>query len=432
MKIEIINGKRLEFLGDDIGNAHWCRFDSMEITDGVITSIDPVGSVFNADMTIDADQSYVLPGLIDLSVSLREPGYTTKGSIATETQAAAAGGVTTICCSPDTDPINDSEAVTKFIHELAQKSGKCQVLPLGALTQGLKGEQLAEFSALKSARCVALSNDYHPIKNLAITKRCFEYAKTHELSVFMNPIESSLHQGVMHEGVVSTTIGLPGISTLAETVAVSQLLMLAEATGVHLHLSQLSAADSVRQVKEAKASGIHVTADVAIQNLLYTDEKIENFSSVYHCLPPLRSETDRAALLEGVDSGVIDAITSAHRPHEAAAKQMPFAETEAGMSSIEFLLPMAMKLQAQGGLSLVTLIDTMTRGASKVLNQPASSVSVGQEANLCIFDASQCQVLEYGDIVSQGKNTPLIGEMLTGRVMATIFKGKLSYENTHY
>ena len=431
LKIEILNGKRLASPTDNAQDmsTHWIDFERIEIQDGMIKSINQDNPAFKADISIDGTGCYVLPGLVDLNVSLREPGYTAKGSIYSETKAAAAGGVTTLCCTPETKPINDSKAVSKLIEELAQEAANCEVLPLGALTQGLEGEQLSEYAALKNAHCIALSNGYHPLKNLAISKRCFEYAKTHNLSVFINAIEASLHQGVMHEDEISTTIGLQGIPDLAETVAVSQLIKLAEATGVHLHLSQLSTADAVAQVKAAKERGLRITADVAIQNLLYTDEKVANFSSVFHCMPPLRSEADRLALLEGVKTRVISAITSAHQPHEAAAKQMPFAETEAGMSSIEFLLPMAMKLEREQDLLLTDFISAMTQGAAEVLNIAIPQIAVGQKANLCIFNPSTSYVLERENIQSTGKNTPLIGQTLTGCVKTTIFEGRVSYSS---
>jgi len=430
MKIEILNGKRLDYSKDGESSHAWIDFECIELADGVIKSIDQKNSGFQAELSIDAQGCFILPGLIDLNVSLREPGSTVKGTVDSETKAAAAGGVTTLCCTPETNPINDSKAVTKLIEELAQESNHCKVLPLGALTKGLAGEQLSSYAALKNAHCVALSNAYHPIKNLAITKRCFEYAKTQNLSVFINPIEASLHQGVMHESEVSTTIGLQGIPTLAETIAVSQLIKLAEETGVHLHLSQLSAADSVLQIAAAKKTGVQVTADVAIQNLLYTDKKTGNFSSLFHCMPPLRSESDRLALLEGVKTGVIDAITSAHQPHEAAAKQMPFGETEAGMSSIEFLLPAALQLDEASSLSMTDFITAMTRGAASVLGLPVPLIEAGQVANLCILDPNKHWLVGKDDIVSQGKNTPYLGQMLTGRVKATIFEGRVSYSSS--
>ena len=421
MNIRIINGKRLntDFIWEDS--------QSIDIENGVITAFDAASK--KTDKVIDAKACLILPGLTDLNVSLREPGYTGKGSIETETKAAVAGGVTKLCCSPETGPVNDTRAVTKLIKELALSANNCEVLPLAALTKGLNGEQLSEYAALKSAQCVALSNAYNPIKTLEITKRCFEYAKTHGLSVFINPIEPSLHQGAMHEGHISTTIGLQGISPLSETIAVAQLIQLAEATGVHLHLSQLSAADSVEQLRKAKAKGLDVTADVAIQNLLYTDEKIESFASIYHCLPPLRSESDRLALLKGVQDGGIDAVTSSHQPHEAAAKQMPFAETEPGMSTIEFLLPMAQILDRNSELDLACFIQSMTLGAARVLKQKEHLLAVGSAANLSVYSRDTEYCVTSASMKSRGKNSPLLGKVIQGKTKATIYKGEIVYES---
>ena len=419
MNIRILNGKRLN------ADFKWENSSSIDIKDGVIVAFDQDNK---ADKVIDAKSCLIFPGLTDLNVSLREPGYTAKGSVATETRAAVAGGVTKLCCSPETAPVNDSRAVTKLIKELAVLANNCEVFPLGALTKGLQGEQLAEYAALKSAQCIALSNAYHPIKSLAITKRCFEYAKTHGLSVFINPIESSLHQGAMHEGHVSTTIGLQGIPSLAETIAVAQLIQLAAVTGVHLHLSQLSAADSVAQVRKAKLQGVSVTADVAIQNLLYTDAKVESFTSIYHCLPPLREDADRLALIQGVKDGTIDAVTSAHQPHEAAAKQMPFAETEPGMSTIEFLLPMTQILEKNNELALVDIIKSMTIGAAKVLSQEFNVLAVGTRADVVVYDPNVQRSLNSSDIMSRGKNSPLLGKVIQGKTMVTIYKGRVVYE----
>ena len=420
MNIRIINGKRLNAANQ------WEDSQSIDIHNERIVALDAAQAHY--DKLIDATDCLILPGLIDLNVSLREPGYTAKGTVASETKAAASGGITTLCCSPETHPVNDSRAVTKLIKELAQTANYCEVLPLGALTKGLQGEQLAEYAALKSAQCVALSNAYHPFKNLAIAKRCFDYAKTHEMSVFVNPIEEALHQGVMHEGRVSTTIGLQGISPLAETIAVSQLLQLAEASGVHLHLSQLSTANAVEQIRQAKAAGIKVTADVALQHLCYTDEKVEAFNSVYHCLPPLRSEQDRQALLTGLKAGVIDAVSSSHQPHEAAAKLMPFAETEAGMSSIEFVLPMAQQLEAAGELDLSIFIKAMTAGAAKILHRPAPEVNTGELANLVVYKPSVERLITSAMMISKGKNSPLLGQRILGQVVSTVYQGNVVFE----
>lgn len=421
MNIAFTHGKYLN------ASQQWQDFEHILIRDGRIAAID--GADRNADQTFDARGKYLLPGLTDLSVALREPGFTAKGTIASETAAAAAAGITTLCATPDSKPVNDTKAVTKLIEELAEESAMCRVLPLGALTAELKGEQLSEYASLKNAGCVALSNGFSAIKNLAITKRCFEYAKTHGLTVFVNPIEPSLHTGVMHEGAISTTIGLQGISPLAETLAVSHLIKIAQSTGVRLHLSQLSCAGSVQLLAQAKAEGMRISADVALQNLLYTDAAVEYFNSAFHCEPPLRGENDRQALLNAVKSGVIDAITSCHRPHEAAAKQMPFAETEPGMSTLDIVLPSAWALAKQGDMPFEGFIRAMTVGANQVLQQPTAGIAIGAIADLCLFDPDITWQVQEQTLISEGKNSPWLGSEAQGKVRVTLCDGSLVYND---
>lgn len=422
MKLEIINGQRLTPSGQ------WKKVDSIRIANGKIESIDNTDSSFIADQTFNAKEHLIAPGMIDLSTSLRDPGPSVNGTIASETAAAAKGGFTAVCCTPDTTPVNDSKAVTKLILESSRREQHCQVYPIGALTKGLQGDQLAEYAALKDAGCIALSNGFQPLQNLIVTQRCFEYAKTHNLCVCINPMEPSLYQGAIHEGSVSTTIGLQGIPRVAETIAVSQLLQLAELTQTRLHLSQLSCAQSVSLLEQAKANGLNVTADVAIDNLLNTHHATENFNSLYHCHPPLREDIDRLALIEGVKSGVIDAITSAHRPCEAAAKLMPFAETTPGMSTIELTIALARKLELQDQLALATSISALSAGAANVLGLPEPRIDVGATANLFIFNPNQQYRLNAEALVSKGKNTPYLGQTLEGQVLATINNGQFSYQ----
>jgi len=405
----------------------WTECENILIENDRIFAIDGCLETFSADEVIVADNQWIIPGLIDLNVSLREPGFPEKGSIASETKAAVAGGVTTLCCPPDTLPVNDSKAVSNLIEEQASRYGHCRVLPLGAVTKGLKGESLSEYSALKKAGCIALSSAFNPFKNLSVAKRCFEYAKTHGLSVFVNPLEPSLHKGVVHAGQISTTIGLQGIPSVAETIAVAQLIQLAHTTGAHLHLSQISAAESVNLVADAKTRDIPVTADVSIHNLLYTDRDTLNFNSLFHCQPPLRAESDRQALISGVTNGTIDAITSAHQPHEAAAKLMPFAETEPGISGVELILTLAVQLHDQDDLPLDTFIRAMTDGAARVLRRPSPSLVPGETADLCIYDPSHRWLCTPETLVSTGSNTPLLNQELSGRVRSTLVAGRTVY-----
>jgi len=422
MSIEILNGHYLDPEGE------YRPFKRILIKQDRIVAIDDQGDASQpADHSFDADGNLLLPGLVDLNAHLQEPGSSRNGTIETETHAAVAGGVTTLCCRPDTTPINDTKAITKLIVETNASKAHCEVLPVGAMTRGLQGEQLSGYSSLKDAGCVALSNAFNPIQSLLITQRCFEYARTQGLSVMMNPIEPSLHEGCMHEGELSAVIGLHGIPATAETIAVAQLIALAKATGVQLHLSQLSCAGSVTLLQQAKNDGQNITADVSLANLLYRDKDVGYFDSQYHCMPPLRSEADREALTKGVQEGIIDAISSGHRPLEAAEKQKPFAESTPGMSLLEVILPMALKLE-QEGLSLSKFVHAMSSQPAAMLGLAPAEISVGAIANLCLFDRDAEYSLQADGLKSRGTNNPLLGQSVTGKVVMTICKGKLAYQ----
>lgn len=418
--ILITNGQYLD------QSRNWVNVDSMRIEQGVIRTINGDQNA-TADLIIDARGGYVLPGLLDLNASLREPGDSRSGTISTETRAAAAGGITHLCCTPDTQPVNDSKAVTKLIREISELSAFCRVLPIGAMTKQLQGKQLSSYAALKEAGCIALGNATTALDNLLTTQRCFEYASTHDICLFVTPMVPELYQGCMHEGTVSTSIGLKGIPSIAETIAVAQMIQLAQQTGVRLHLTQISCAESVSLIRQAKESGLKISADVSVSNLLYTHHQIEGFDSLFHCHPPLRSDSDRQALLDGVKSGTIDAITSAHRPLEEAAKQRPFAETEPGISSFETLLPSAYTLSDRGELDFGTFVQAMTHRARSVLGLPDSRILEGETANLSIFESSQAAELTPEHFYSRGKNSPLMGQTVCGKVLATICEGRLTH-----
>jgi len=419
--LEITNGRY--FVAQ---TKRWEPFESIRIEKKHICSIDQQ-SDSNAELTIDAKGGMVIPGLVDLNASLREPGNVRNGSIASETYAAAASGITHLCCTPDTTPINDSKAVSKLMLELASESGKCKVLPLGALTQQLQGRQLANLHSLKQAGCIAVSNADASFESLLVAQRCFEYAQTLELPVFVSPKERDLYDGCVHEGRISTEIGLKGIPYTAESIAVAQLVQLAQETGVKLHLSQISSEASVKLIADAKASGLNITADAAIANLLFTEKAVEGFNSLYHCHPPLRTERDRQALLRGVRDGVIDTIVSGHRPWEAAEKLMPFAESAPGMSTLEFLIPAAMQLAETGELPIEDFLTSMSDNARAVLNLDPLKIQTGEIANLAIVDAETHFQTAPGDLLSKGVNTPFVGKTLKGKVMTTICEGELTF-----
>ncbi|MDH0895166.1 MULTISPECIES: dihydroorotase [unclassified Pseudomonas] len=395
---------------------------------GKIAAFDQAPAGFEADQTIDARGLVASPGLVDLSVALREPGYSRKGSIASETLAAAAGGVTSLCCPPLTKPVLDTSAVAELILDRAQEAGHTKVFPIGALTKGLGGEQLAELVALRDAGCVAFANGLAPMVNNRTLRRALEYAATFDLTVVFHTQDADLAEGgLAHEGATASFLGLAGIPESAETVALTRDLLLVEQSGVRAHFSQLTSARGAEMIAAAQARGLPVTADVAMYQLILTDEALLGFSSLYHVQPPLRTAFDRDGLREAVKSGVIGAIASHHQPHEADAKLAPFGATEPGISSVELLLPLAMTLVQDGLLDLPTLLARLTTGPARALRLPAGRLAVGAPADLLLLDA-EGQTLAGETWHSKGANCPFIGHCLPGRVRYTLVDGRVSYQ----
>ena len=395
------------------------------IEDDKILALGDAPADFVADEVVDANGLWVLPGLIDLAVALREPGYTQKGNIASETLAAASGGVTTLVCQPDTKPIVDTPAVAALIQDKAFESGRANVLPIGALTQGLAGEQLSNMVALTEAGCVAVSNHRHPMASTKVLSRALEYASTHDLLVIFHPDETSLSEGgCAHEGVMSTMHGLAGIPETAETIALARDLMLIEKTKVKAHFARLSSAKSIELVADAKASGMDVTADVALHNLLLTDSVLSEFDGLHHVLPPLRSEEDRLTLIEGIKAGVISAICSDHQPHEKMAKVAPFSATEPGMANLEILLPLAMTLMDEGDLDFNELLSCLTQGPASCIGIDAGSLAVGSYADIVLFDSTARWEWSGSQRKTKGQNSAWIGESLIGKVVSTYLSGQ--------
>lgn len=401
------------------------------IADGKIVAIGESAKSFNADQIIDATGLVVCPGLVDLYVRIPEPGYEQKGTVASETRAGSAGGITSLCCPPDTAPVIDSPSVATLIQDLAKQAGYCHLYPVAAMTVGLKGTQLSELYALKEAGCVAVSNLRFPYKNHAVLLHCLEYAATHDITVFFNSIDSALEQsGSVHQGPYSTRLGLAGIPETAETVALSRDLLLVEQTGVRAHFGQLSTARSVELVARAQEKGFPVTADVAIQHLISTEASIQDFNAQYHIQPPLRTEQDRKALRQGVKEGVIGAITSHHQPHETAAKMAPFAATEPGISGVETLLPQGLTLVNSGELELYELIERLTTAPAQIARIKGGALGVGDRADICIFDPDERWQLNEQTLFSKGQNSPLLGTELTGRVRYTLIGGHKIHQST--
>ena len=404
------------------------RIGSVYIANGIIASVTNEPAGFKADRVIDAKNQIVCPGFIDLSTRLREPGQSRKATFASETAAAAAAGITTLCLQPDTIPVIDARAVAELIKDQAEKSGYTQILPIAALTQKLEGTELSAMLALKQAGCVAVSNANQPVKNLLILRRAMEYAASHDLLFVYRPNDFWLaNNGCVHEGAISTRYGLPSIPDAAETIALAQCLELAELTGCRVHFGQLSSRRSVIKLHQAKKYGLAVSADVAIHQLHLTEDDIIPFDSAYHVLPPLRSIRDKESLRVGLASGTIDSICSDHQPHDLDAKLGAFPETEPGVSSLETLLPLMLKLVTQQAITIEQGIAALTQKTAQILRLDSGALTPGFAADICVFDPDQDWQVNSENWKSQGVNTPFWGQTFKGRVNHTLQAGKVIY-----
>ena len=398
------------------------------IEGGKIAALGDKPAGFSVEQLIEARDLIAVPGLVDINASLREPGYGRKGNIASETRAAAAGGVTSLCCTPFTKPVLDTPAVAELILDQARDHGAARVYPLGAFTQGLAGDNLAELVTLRDAGCVAFTNGLVPFASNRLLRHALEYAATFDLTVIFQPQDPELAEGgIAHEGAAASFRGLSGIPETAETVALSRDLLLVEQSGVRAHFSQITTARGAKLIAKAQQRGLPVTADVAMYQLILTDEALLDFSSLYHVQPPLRSLADREGLRQAVRDGVISAIASHHQPHEADAKQDPFAATEPGISSTELMLPLAMSLVQEGVLDLPSAIQRLTSGPAQAMRLNAGSLSVGARADLVLFDPNG-QTLVGDNWQSKGSNCPFIGHCLPGRVRYTMLNGRISFK----
>jgi dihydroorotase len=386
-------------------------------------------TIFSADRVIDATGLLVIPGLVDLSVRLREPGQEHTATIQTETAAAAAGGVTTVCVPPDTDPVIDNPAVVELIEDRAKKAGRTMVLSIGAMTQNLGGELLAEMARLKAAGCVGISNGLSAIKNNVILQRAMAYAATMDMTLFLNAADPWLtKQGCVHQGAVSSRLGLGGIPESAETIGVSRDLILIEETGVRAHFHNLSCGKAVKLIRDAQNRGLPVTADVSAHHLHLSEHDLGNYDSLSHVLPPLRSIRDREQLQQGVREGVIAAISSHHQPLDRDDKLGPFAETQPGISGLETLLSLTLKLVEDDEIELQRAIAALTCNPADILGIDAGQLKTGAIADVCLVDPDsefECQPLNF---VSAGKNSPFAGWLFNHQVSHTLFHGRLVYE----
>ncbi|MBK8182208.1 MAG: dihydroorotase [Candidatus Competibacteraceae bacterium] len=398
------------------------------IAEGRIAGIGRPPEAFAVERIIDARHRIVCPGLIDLCARLREPGMTHKATIASESRAAAAAGITTLICPPDTDPVIDEPSVVELIRRRTKAAGQARILALGALTHRLRGERLAEMAALKDVGCVGVSDGGHPISNTLVLRRALEYAATFDLTVFLTPLDPCLGHGLAHEGQVASRMGLAGIPAAAETGAIARDLELIRDLGVRAHFGRLSCARSVELIARAQSERLPVTADVAIHQLYLTEMDLAGFDSQCHVQPPLRGLRDLDALRLGLASGVLGAICSDHQPHEPDAKQAPFGDTEPGISGLDTLLGLSLRLARDAELSLAMVLERLTAGPARILGLDSGHLKTGAVADICIFDPEAHWRVTADNWRSRGQNSPFLGWELPGPVTHTLLEGRVVYE----
>jgi len=396
------------------------------IEDGKVVGIDPNINIDGEGEILDASGKLVCPGFIDIHVHLREPGFEYKEDIATGTRAAAAGGFTTICCMPNTNPVIDNAAVASFVRERARKAGVVHVLPIGAVTQKQEGNELAEIAELVAAGCVAVSDDGRPITRADIMRNALEYSKMFDIPVMSHCEDPNLSRGgQMHEGYFSTIYGLKGIPAEAEEVMVARDLLLARLTGAHLHFCHISTAGSIQMIRRAKSEGIRVTCEVTPHHLTLTDEIVGSYDTDTKVNPPLRSQEHLEVLRSALKDGTIDCIATDHAPHHFESKDCEYELAANGISGLETAVPVVMSLVQQGVLDIKTMIEKMSLGPAQVLGIDRGRLQIGAVADLTIIDPDAVRIVDPARFYSQGKNNPYKGLEYTGWPFATIVAGKI-------
>jgi len=400
------------------------------IRDGRIESVHTGGGRTPAgEEIIDAQGMWVLPGLIDMHAHVRDPGQEYKEDIYTASLAAAAGGVTTVVCMANTDPVNDNQSVTQYILRKAAGIGLARILPVGAITRGLQGKELAEMGLMKKAGIVAVSDDGKPVKDSAVMRRALEYASTFHLPVITHCEDKDLAgSGVMNEGALSTALGLPGIPAVAEEIMAARDILLSGYTGVPVHITHISTRGCLELVSRAKQQGIQVTCDATPHHLLLTEECVRSYDTKTKMNPPLRHETDRNALIEGVRMNLIDCIATDHAPHARDEKDLDFDLAPFGIIGLQTLLPCLMKLHLEHDIDFLQLLACVTKNPARILKIDGGSLTPGTRGDIVIFDPGSSWVFTEETIRSKSKNTPFIGETFTGRVVQTIFEGRTVFK----
>lgn len=386
----------------------------------------PKGKSPSADKTIDASDCIVIPGLVDMHTHLREPGYEYKETIKTGTMAAAKGGFTTVCCMPNTDPINDTISVTEFILRKALNEGSCTVYPIAAITKGEEGEVMTELEALIKAGSIAFSDDGKPVMNSLIMRRALEYSKIFDVPVISHCEDLKLSEGgVMNEGIASTLLGLKGIPKAAEEVMVARDISLSELTGGKLHIAHVSTEGSVRLIREAKTRGVNVTAETCPHYFSLTEDSLKGYDTNFKVNPPLRTEKDVSAIKQGIQDGTIDVIATDHAPHHYDDKNREFDTAAFGISGLETAFALGLKLVEDRVIDLSALISKMTLAPSKIMGISKGTLKKDADADIAIVDTKKRFTVDAGKFLSKGKNSAFDGWKLKGAVLKTIAMGKV-------
>ncbi|PUA20534.1 dihydroorotase [Glaciimonas sp. PCH181] len=403
------------------------------IANGKIVGIGQPPADFSPNKTIDASGLIVAPGLVDLSARLREPGYEYKATLESEMQAAMQGGVTSLVCPPDTDPVLDEPGLVEMLKHRAKSLNQAHVYPLGALTVGLKGRELTEMAELTDAGCIGFAQADAPILDTTVLLRALQYAQTFNFTVWLRPQDPYLgHDGIANSGAVASRLGLSGVPVMSETIRLYTIFELVRATGARVHLCRISSGAGVALVRQAKKEGLPITCDVGAHHVHMTEIDIGFFDSNARMTPPFRSQRDRDAIRQGLLDGTIDAICSDHTPVDDDEKLLPFGEATPGATGLELLLSLALKWAEENVAAseqpLSRALAKITTDAARVAGLPAGQLGVGSIADICLFDPAVRWTVEAKTLASQGKHTPFLGYELTGQVKATIVAGHIAYE----
>lgn len=429
MKILIQNGRVMD---PARGMDQIC---DVAVAAGRVVSIGQAPAGFEADRVVDASGLWVLPGLVDLAVRLREPGHEHEGMLQSEMAASVAGGVTSLVCLPDTEPVLDEQGLVEMLKLRAENLHQSRLFPMGALTKGLQGEVLTEMAELTESGCVAFGQADVPLPSITTLSRAMSYANTFGYAVWLRPQDKDLGKGVAASGALATRMGLSGVPVAAETIALHTIFELIRGSQTRVHLCRISSAAGVELVRKAKAEGLNITADVSINSLHLTENDIGYFDSSARLIPPLRQQRDRDALSAALADGTIDALVSDHCPVDDDAKVLPFAEAEAGATGVELLLSLAVKWSQDGAIPLRRALEVVTAAPARVLGGALGTLqaSLGQlveggVADLCVVNPQAAWTVAAPELVSQGKCTPFNGYELPARVQLTLVNGHVAFE----